>query len=405
MAIDSDVLRVFVQIARIIKMNNIYNINTLTDFYTLQVMVLENELKQQISSKEKLFHILKLKDESNNSKEEEIAFLIERIRLYEEQMNNNEGNQMELFENELKIIRSKLIEKTNEFLNLENLHKEHTIKAKIRLTEVSQQQTKIVEDNYKMKEILFQLINSYKTGNEGELHNAFRVLINDNEVASAQSSVPVQPKSSNSARLSKHNELFDQFSDNNMNSQGNLKNDDEIIKTESELNETPHNQFVQKVISEFDKILNDEHKRVERYFNRDPIQRPSRKSSETLTSATKKKGSQKNYVEWKQRRGSANWMNSLRDAPINTDANKIALKVDIHSLAHVSKNKIKESITNIGKLYDNSFMNTKFEDEINKSSQEDFNYSQFYDNRMTKSFSPDIKNRKDKRDLQKEYIF
>ncbi len=86
-------------------------------------MVLEHDFKICYSQREKSNSDLKLSTEKLNLQNDEINFLKERIKVFEKQSSNSNESQFEMFQKEIEIILTKLLEKTNEFFNFEKYHR------------------------------------------------------------------------------------------------------------------------------------------------------------------------------------------------------------------------------------------------------------------------------------------
>jgi hypothetical protein len=340
-------------------------------------MVLENDFKICYTQRNLNLHDIKSKEQLVATKDAEILFLKERLKAYEKQ--GTFDNQISVFETEMKIIREKLIEKTNEFLKFENYHKEVIKTNKEKVNEIEELQQFMIDENLKMKGIILDLIKFYKQGNSAELNNILGYLFenaNDFEEKNPQ----IEHK--------KSKDPFDEFP---------MEGEEGTIEEDN-----AHGQFVQKVIGEFDKILNAEFKRVQRYYNKEPIQKQRKSSVRPI-----KKTSEKNYVEWKSRSSSANFMESLRGdrksiEPSLEQSMYRGSKLDINDLAQISKKKIRSSIGNIGVIY----QKTNQDEQLTKSnhdisSSEMFNFSQIYENKIGKSQSP-VNKKRNKETQQRE---
>lgn len=323
-------------------------------------MVIENDFKICYNQRESANIQLKTKEEEVLSKDEEIKFLKDRIKNYEQL--NDADKQLELFDKEIKNIREKLIEKTTEFLKFESHHNEILQNNKNKVKEINELQQYIIDENAKIKGIILDLISNYRKNNDVELNNILNYLVtNSNEF-----------------------ELKSSISNENINN----NNNEEVANTSVDNKSTDsqnENQFVKKVINEFDKILTDEYKKVEKFYKRD---NPKEMRKSSVQSGKRKSIGEKNYVEWKGKTGADNWRNSLRFKN-EEDTSSKNNKVDINNLANLSKHKIRNSIKGGDQLAEFS---NKSREELSKLTQEnnhtDTNVFDFYGDKMNKSSSP-----------------
>ena len=261
------------------------------------------------------------------------------------------------FEKELISIKEKLVEKTNEMLRMEIYHNDVIQKNNHHLKEVSESHNNVSDENQKIKALLNEIVNAYKKGNETEL----KILLN----YVAENPNDLENKKDNSIDQIENEEYS------------------KILKTEEEKGE---DKFVQKVIGEFDKVLSEEFKRVERYFKRDSTLQ--KKKTLQNSPETKRRGSSgKNYVEWKGKSGHLKWSESLRTQPSKEEVKKVKLD----DLAETSKLKIRNSISirSLEGGLNSPTPNNKSHDESSflKSSLENDNLSKYYENNLAKSHS------------------
>jgi hypothetical protein len=327
-------------------------------------MILENDFKICYQQRDKFYSELKHKSEKLNSQEDELRFLKERIRSYEMQAENEK--QMEIFQKEIQTIREKLVQKSNEMLRFENYHREALERSKNKVKEVAELHQQSLEENQKLKNILSDLISAYKKGSDPEVKAILTYLIdNESEFEDIKTGTLNSPEPKN---IESSNQL-----------------DEKNLKTE---NENLEDDFAQKVISEFDKVLNEEFKRVQRFFKKDGTDFKRKSTMNTTVNEGRKRSMTggKNYIEWKARTSNMNWLDSLR----NKKEKEETKKVDIHDLAQSSKNKIRSSICNIDRLVTNS--NTPINkpplDEIFFKNETSENLSKFYEDKFGKSHSP-----------------
>jgi hypothetical protein len=345
-------------------------------------MILENDFKICYSQRDKFYSELKHKSEKLNSQEDELKFLKERIRSYELQADNEK--QMEIFHKEIQTIREKLVQKSNDMLRFENYHREALERSKNRVKEVYEINQQTLEENQKLKSIIGDLISAYKKGNDPEVKAILTYLIdNENEFEDAKSglSSPDGKKEENSA---------------------NRDQDKNQVSEDENMEEL----FAQKVISEFDKVLNEEFKRVQRFFKKDTSDFKRKSTINTSINEGRKRSMTggKNYVEWKARSSNMNWLDSLRGKHEKEEDKK----VDIHHLAHASKSKIRSSIRNIDRLVTNTNVPANKlpldESILFKPEVTNENLSKIYEDKFGKSHSPINKDTQSKKIGKKDDV-
>jgi hypothetical protein len=414
--VDPEILKTFSKITKIIKINNIFNINSITDFYILQLMILEHDFTICYTQREKYFTDTLLKDEIISTKDEEIKFLKERIKFYENSstsnnndnknntnINTNNEKQLEIFENELKMIRERLIAKTSEFVKFETQQKELQQKNKSRLSELIENQNNFSEENNKLKSIISDIIFAHKKGNEKDLKNILNHTAEDLNFHNFEN-FHKNNNLHNNSNLSMSRGSFDNQNDEFSGFGNNFESPFNQLNNNSQFQDD--NSFVKKVINEFDKILNDEYKRAERHHK--TIQSSPQKMRSSMSSS-RYSSSGKNYVEYKPRSSSVDWFESLRGSPEPFNSpKKEQKKVDLGKLVNESKGKIKSSIKNI----ENLFKQTK--PEISKESAENllksnqqqffemFNLGGAYNDKFGGSYSPKNKDVNVKKNIKKE---
>jgi hypothetical protein len=226
--------------------------------------------------------------------------------------NNSDPNT--IFQQEIQKIRSRLLEKSSELVEFENRHNEIMQINKNSVKDITELQQVIVDENVKLKGIIMNLIISYKNNNETDLLNMLNYLVDnvsDFEPEKFRSTITTN---SNKNTITQDDGI-------------NLKTITQENNTNI-LNNGNNTQFVDKVMNEFNRVLTDELKRVERFYKR----------TDSSTLQQKKRTS-----SVKEKRKS----NTISSSTI--DNNSIS-KETISELTDVSK--IRASIRNINKIVD-----------------------------------------------------
>lgn len=294
-------------------------------------MVLENDYNICFNQRDQVIIDLRKKEEILNSKQNEINHLEERLKIP-----SNDFNLSEMYEMEIKSIQQKLLEKSNELIRFEIIqsHKEKTNQA--RITQLIEKNKSLHEENCKMKELLREIASLENGTGSRSVTDRINSLLDD--------------KNTNKSNLSMEEGI-----------------DDDSIEEE--------NFLVTKVIGEFDKILDNEMKKVESYHRKDSniIKRRS--------SAVKFKSSgERNYIEWKTRNSAATWADSLR----GRSDNKSQVDKNVNEMKRLSKLRIKNSI-----VADSKLLEQTLKSDVDLSRSDIYTLSEVYCNRlMTKSSSP-----------------
>ena len=303
----------------------------------MQLLILENDFKICYSQRENIKSEFDKLHSSNAQLKE--SFFIE-------------------FEKEIQIIREKLIEKTNEMLRFELYHNDVIHKNNSHLKEITESHSTLQDENQKLKSMLNELAVAYKKGNESDL----KILLNYV-----------------TENINEYDDIIKPEKKENSLDQTENEESSKILKTEEAKGDE---NFVQKVIGEFDKVLSEEFKRVEGYFKRDnSIQR--KKSLLNSTENKRRASAGKNYVVWTTKSQSLKWSESLRTKS-EKEENK---RVDFSDLAHSSKMKIRNSIRLVDAPNNCLTPDRKSEESFLKGSIESDTLSKFYENQLAKSHS------------------
>lgn len=282
---------------------------------------MENELKATISQKDSTVTEYKLLQEKLDHKNNDLVIL---KKVAEQQ--TNDAEEMRLFEIEVNNIRDKLLNKTREFLQFENYHKDVLTTSREKLKRCTDSNRFLTDENVNIKGILENIVQSYRDGNMLVFNN----LVNK-----------VAPDILNTNQ----DNLADQHDDiANNNLLGQIIRSQEMNQTDTDLTNvtdtsvSSQRAMAAKVLDEFDKILVDEFKKVERFYKKDD----NRIRKTSSVPATRKSGGEKNYVEWKSKNTTDNWLENLRKKDLcEVEAEN---KIDLESMAKMTKNKLRESI-------------------------------------------------------------
>lgn len=364
-------------------------------------MVIEQDFRLCYSQRDKSLVEIKSRNERIKTLEDELKFLKERVKEYEKQTNGEK--QLEMFEKEVHKIREKLVEKTNELFNFENYHNEIQIQNKSKINEINQQQGLIIDENVKIKAIMLDLVSAYKNGNDNDLKSIVAYL--------AENASDFEEKNTIAEKINiereKLNKELSEIEGNSSVTTNTLNSQDLEKEVKNEKNKQMEEKFAQKVINEFDKILKDEFKRVERFYKRDN-QANRKKSSLSNSDRRKNSLSGKSYVVWKQNNSAANWTDNLRGRKNEEQTkieSKMEAKIDFQDLKD-TKSRIRSSIRNVDKLFDVTPVKKPDDLEfILKSSQaaafSATNLSKLYENNTNRSHSQAYRDENTKKMIKK----
>jgi len=328
----------------------------------MQIIVLEYDVRYNSAVKENIESEYKLLNENFRLKEDEIAFLRNRVSSLE-----TGAETEELFYQEINKIREMLRQKTNELIKLDNFHNQTHNENKDKFNQFKEQNSLLLEENEKLKEIFKDILNFHSCGQKKELENILNYLKNNNTLFNE---VPVEAR----------NEIINE--QNYLNNYNNIQEDSELknISSMNNVNNlvTQKEEFAEKVLNEFDKIFNDELKRVERYFKKDSINNKTIESFKKKSNIKRKSSAEKNYFEWRVKPQNEAWAETLRgidsvknSTQVNNNyrhSHKIETynsNFDLENLIEQSKNKLRNSLKsyqnlNLNVITNNSNLNTNF---------------------------------------------
>jgi hypothetical protein len=375
-------------------------------------MILENDFKLCFAQRDKLSTELKLKKEVLASKEEEIKFLKEKMK---DEDNSDKQKNFDAFQKEIQIIRDKLIAKTYDLLKLEDHHNKTIELNKTKVNEINEAHNALVEENNKLKSIITNILTTFKKGNDDDVKKM---------LADLSENTPIDNKPTNNSLISPAAFSEDNFKkDPDISNILQNKSYDAITNNPFEMDIdggiklTDNDEFTQKVITEFDKVFNDEFKRVKRYFDKSEPSKSKRKSS--AFNAHERKGSSgKNYVNWVAQTANSKWIESLRGNDNNYKANRDT-SVDIDDLMNTSKTRIRSSMrsANLSNISNISLSMERSIGQVSpiknrKSNGDDSflklvldgndNLAKNYENELNKNHSPHLKDNNIKKIIKKE---
>jgi hypothetical protein len=318
----------------------------------MQIIILEYDVRYNNVYKENLESEFKLMNENYHIKEDEANFLRNRFAALE-----SGADTEELFYQEINKIRGSLREKTNELIKLDQFHNQTHNENKDKVNQFKEQNLVLIDENGKLKEILKDILGFHSNGQKKDLENLLIYLQNDNSLFNENNKA--EQSNDNTIINNQNNEIINaqdeseskEFSVNN----NNANNSSAVQKEE----------FTEKVLNEFDKIFNEELKRVERFFKKDSFNNNKTIESLKRKSSIKKKGSaEKNYFEWKSKSQYDAWAETLRGRDLvkkpsqpslnanyfnNNNNNNQQPNLDIEDMVEHTKNKLRKSL----KSYEN----------------------------------------------------
>ena len=133
-------------------------------------MILEKSYKEFIANNENYLNEIKIKNDKLARKDEEIKFLNERIY--------GKKPEMELFETELKIIREKLVDKTQEMFQLQKQFTTDIVIERNKLNEQTNRNNLLVDEINQYKSYIENIVECYKNSNFKELESQINIISN-----------------------------------------------------------------------------------------------------------------------------------------------------------------------------------------------------------------------------------
>jgi hypothetical protein len=271
---------------------------------------LEHDLVYNIKIKESIEEKQLLLEENLSLCREENTFLKERLKNYDENQNEE---QFKLFENEILKIREMLKEKTTEFIKFENAHKKNYEELSKNFNQVKNNLEEIKEENDKYSQAMKNISLNLDQNNLKEI----------GEIIKSMSEYKFNFTLLQQETKQKLNEL-NNFEDNeNLQIEKALESRfDPITILDNERNLT----FAEKVIQEFDKVFNNEIKRLQNNYKKPE----ELKVIKTQTYRRRSSGV-KNYIVYNGKSPNQKFAEGLRNKEKSPDELRINRRGSINS--------------------------------------------------------------------------
>ena len=298
---------------------------------------------------------MKIINENYKLKEDELNFLKNRL-------NFTDGNSEILFFQEINKIRDMLKEKTNELIKQDYFHNQAQNDNKDKFNQIKDNNLMLCDENDKLKEIIKDILCFHSNGQSKELENLLIYLQTNTDFINQN-----------------NNEIKENF----INEDSDSKKLDESVNNNINNNqEKNHAEFAEKVLSEFDKIFQDQLKRVEKFFKKDNLNTSNMDNAKRKISFKRRNSAEKNYFEWKSKSPYELWADTLRNknitkSPSHNNIVNSQSAIDLDNMIVQSKNKIRDSM----KTYNNLNINI-----LNpKESKKNFDFFQNEENKKINS--------------------
>lgn len=331
------------------------------------MIILEFDLRYNLRLRENFESQIKVFEENISLREQEVFFLKERLKNYDE--NSNEEH-FKIFENEINKIREMLKEKTIEFLKMETRYKQNYQDFSLKYNKMKESLENLKEENNKYTDSLLNISANLEKNNTKKIAEIIKNLdLNtpipnnpNNEETKENKSFNNQKTDESIKKIvqeSSSKPLIDDDNNYPANSEESFVNDLVMDKNE--------NSFANKVIEEFDKVFNIELKRIERNYKK--FDKNADSSLRKRNSMSQRRAStDKNYIIWKGKsptelfhetlrspeksnynRNGANSIgvsnnNSMFLDKRNSQLNQ-SMNVDIHGLVNHAKERVRSSIS------------------------------------------------------------
>jgi hypothetical protein len=351
---------------------------------------LEFDLRYNLKLRANFESKIKLLEENLSMRDQELYFLKERLRNYDE--NSNE-EQFKIFENEINNIREMLKEKTMEFLKMETRYKKTSEDFSLKYKKIKDTLENIKEENNKYSESLLNISSNLESNNTKKISEIIKSLNLTNQMPN--NSKKKENKDEKSQNDQKTDEsmnkimaesssipLIDQANNYPANSEETFVSDIIIGKNE--------NTFANKVIEEFDKVFNKELKRIERYYKKSDKNADSPLLKRSSISQ-RRASTDRNYVIWNGKSPNVLFNESLRSddnsnySRSGTKASRVSINnstfyerknsqlnqsmnIDMPGLINQAKERVRSSISikEINRNYNNtSVSNFSYNDQNN----------------------------------------
>ncbi len=290
--------------------------------------MLEYDLKLNIKSNENIENRINLLDEDLHLKVKEIDFYKERIRNMDE--NNNE-EQFKIFENEINNIRDMLKEKTLEFLMIENKNKKSHEELSKNYSKIKENLEHLKDENFKYVEALNNIsINLDKNNSLNKISEIIsKMNLNKSDINSVKNGIEECTSQEKTNDLNAYTINLKENRLNRLDKPSYTIQDENLIPPlnfdESILKEFTNKKeidFSSKVLNEFDKVFNNELRRIEKHYKKSDKSSSVNLPSKRTSLSQRRSSTDKNYVEWKIKSTNVTFSQTLRSSFNDNNNNK-----------------------------------------------------------------------------------
>ena len=259
----------------------------------LQLLILEHDLIYNMKLKEGFEESKLVMEENLSLSKQEVTFLKERLKNYDDNANEE---QFKLFENEIMKIREMLNEKTMDFLKVENVHKKNYEELTKNYNQVKHNLEEMKEENIKYAEAMKNISTNLNQNNLKEANEIVKHMTENtnNPTVNLESQQKINAMNT-----------FDETENTNMGGFFEDRSDPSLI-----LNNEKSSTFANKVIAEFDKVFNNEIKRLQNHYKK-----PEELKQVKRSSYVKRSSGVKNYIAYNGKSPNQKFAEGLR----NTD--------------------------------------------------------------------------------------
>jgi len=341
---------------------------------------------------------IKILEENLSMRDQELFFLKERLKNYDDNANEE---QFKIFENEINNIREMLKEKTLEFLKMENIYKKNHEEYSINFNKVRENLEHLKDENTKFIEAL-KSISSYVSSNNikkiGEIISNLEInnsinnnpdkIISNIQFSQSKNDYKGSPKKENKEHSM--NFLNNKLTDLTESDYPAVNSEETLMDKSMNKNE---NTFANKVLEEFDKVFNNELKRIQKHYKK--FDKNTESPLRNRSSISQRRSSvDKNYIVWKPKTAHDNFHESLRSSEKylnkSTDRNRAfsnnnsmvsehknsilnqTNSMDVHGLLTQAKARVRSSIFNNGSRVENipTISNFSFQENLKSMANE-----------------------------------
>jgi hypothetical protein len=257
---------------------------------------------------------------------EENNFLKERLKNYDD-YNNSEEEKLKIFENEILKIRELLSEKTSEFIKCEKINKKNFEELQKNYNQIKNNLNEIKEENNKYSNSIKNISGLLTQNNFKEINDIIKDLMNEN-INNKNNNNPNNPntniynnnnftiilESQNQNKLNAINNYEDMENPNTQLYNNNLfeeKSDQSILLNNYNDKNTT---FANKVIEEFDKVFNNQFKRLQNHYKKPEELKITRRQS-----YVKRSSGVRNYIIFNEKSPNQKFIEGLRSSERSKD--------------------------------------------------------------------------------------